>query len=305
VLSSIETTLKGFNYLYGPNGSPLEEVTSAGTPYYFHHDQLGSTRAITNLSGTPVASYQYDAYGNPTSCTGTTVDVNGSNLCTGTPNVSNSLLYAGTYRDNETGLYYMQARYYDPTTAQFLSVDPLVAQTRSPYGYVGGNPVNGSDPSGLNFCGGPSTCSATGPSYTGPTQWCEVSGGATATSGGGALVQEEAGGCAGINKSQQSPFSGAPQGCGTYSATPADQPPNWGSNGENTNGAIFPTDVNHGLNIADPLRYDQPTPLAIKIFFTVVSVASVPVLWWSPVPEGIEFAVDGADVGAELWDWTH
>jgi RHS repeat-associated protein len=93
---------------------------------------------------------------------------------TGTPSVSNSLLYAGTYRDNETGLYYMQARYYDPVTAQFLSVDPLVAQTRSPYAYVGGNPVNGVDPTGQNFCGGPDTCSVTGPSYTGPTQWCEV-----------------------------------------------------------------------------------------------------------------------------------
>jgi hypothetical protein len=38
---------------------------------------------------------------------------------------------------------------YDPTTAQFLSVDPLVAVTRSPYGYVGGNPVNSGDPTGL------------------------------------------------------------------------------------------------------------------------------------------------------------
>jgi hypothetical protein len=38
---------------------------------------------------------------------------------------------------------------YDPTTAQFLSVDPLVAQTRSPYGYVGGNPLNNMDATGL------------------------------------------------------------------------------------------------------------------------------------------------------------
>ena len=40
-------------------------------------------------------------------------------------------------------------RYYDPTTAQFLSIDPLVATTGQPYQYAGDDPVNNSDPSGL------------------------------------------------------------------------------------------------------------------------------------------------------------
>ena len=44
------------------------------------------------------------------------------------------------------------ARYYDPATGQFLTVDPDVATTLSPYGYVDGNPLNGTDPSG--DCGG-------------------------------------------------------------------------------------------------------------------------------------------------------
>ncbi len=39
-------------------------------------------------------------------------------------------------------------RYYDPSTAQFLSIDPLVAETGQPYQYAGDDPVNGSDPSG-------------------------------------------------------------------------------------------------------------------------------------------------------------
>jgi hypothetical protein len=43
------------------------------------------------------------------------------------------------------------ARYYDPTTAQFLTRDPLESVTGSPYGYVDGDPLDGSDPSGL-FC---------------------------------------------------------------------------------------------------------------------------------------------------------
>ena len=46
--------------------------------------------------------------------------------------------------------YYLQARYYDPTTAQFLSLDPAVDSTLSPYAYVAGNPLNATDPSGLD-----------------------------------------------------------------------------------------------------------------------------------------------------------
>ena len=52
-------------------------------------------------------------------------------------------------RSNGIGLHYLRARYYDPTTAQFLSRDPAVAKTRSPYGYAMGSPLNRVDPSGL------------------------------------------------------------------------------------------------------------------------------------------------------------
>jgi RHS repeat-associated protein len=56
---------------------------------------------------------------------------------------------AGQYTDAETGFQYLRARYYDPATGQFLNRDPLEAVTREPYGYVGGNPLNGTDPLGL------------------------------------------------------------------------------------------------------------------------------------------------------------
>jgi hypothetical protein len=46
-------------------------------------------------------------------------------------------------------LTYLRARYYDPTTGQFLIVDPAIAATVSPYQYVSGNPLNAADPSGL------------------------------------------------------------------------------------------------------------------------------------------------------------
>ena len=53
--------------------------------------------------------------------------------------------------DPETGLIYLRARYYDPSTAQFLTRDPLDAMTRSAYGYAGNDPLNQDDPSGLCF----------------------------------------------------------------------------------------------------------------------------------------------------------
>ena len=55
----------------------------------------------------------------------------------------------GRYTVAETGLIYLRARYYDPTTGQFLTRDPLVALTGSAYGYVDGNPLNDVDPTGL------------------------------------------------------------------------------------------------------------------------------------------------------------
>lgn len=53
--------------------------------------------------------------------------------------------------DPNTGLVYLRARWYDPSTGQFLSVDPLVAQTQQPYQYGGDDPINETDPTGL--CG--------------------------------------------------------------------------------------------------------------------------------------------------------
>jgi RHS repeat-associated protein len=61
----------------------------------------------------------------------------------------NPFRYGAQYQDSESGLYYLRSRYYDPSTAQFLSPDPLMAATVSPYAYTFGNPLNGMDPSGL------------------------------------------------------------------------------------------------------------------------------------------------------------
>ncbi len=126
-------------YIAGPDGLPLEQVNPDGSVQYYLHDQLGSTRALLDGAGHTVATYSYDAYGNPTVRTGSATTPFG---------------YAGEYTDAETGFQYLQARYYDPATQQFVSVDPLVDQTGQPYAYTGDNPLNMVDPTGALTCGG-------------------------------------------------------------------------------------------------------------------------------------------------------
>jgi RHS repeat-associated protein len=122
------------SYIYGPGGIPVEQVSSGGTVTYLHHDQQGSTRLLTGSTGTVTGSTTFDAYGNKTGSTG------GSTTPLG---------YDAQYTNTDTGLIYMRARVYDPTTAQFLTTDPLAGITRTTYNYAGENPLNYYDPTGL------------------------------------------------------------------------------------------------------------------------------------------------------------
>ncbi len=120
-------------YLFGPGDIVYAQIApDSTTTTYLHHDQLGSTRLLTEDDGTPSGAATYDAYGTVTS-TGTL----------------SHLGYAGQYTDAETGFQYLQARYYDPATGQFLTRDPAAEATRSAYGFVSGSPLNGRDPQGL------------------------------------------------------------------------------------------------------------------------------------------------------------
>jgi RHS repeat-associated protein len=120
------------NYIYGPGKLPIEQI-SGTTPTYYHHDQLGSTRMLTNSSGETTGTFTYSAYGALSGKTGTQTTPFG---------------FAGQYT-NSSGLQYLRARTYDPATGQFLSRDPLQDLTQQPYFYAGDNPLNGADPSGL------------------------------------------------------------------------------------------------------------------------------------------------------------
>ncbi len=123
------------SYLYGAD--LLAQYDNNGVPTYFHADGLGSTRVMSNGSGQSVASYNYDAFGAVRSATGE----------------NSSFRFTGQQTDDETGLIYLRARYYDPGTGRFLSPDPFhgladQAQSLAKYPYTQNNSATYVDPSG-------------------------------------------------------------------------------------------------------------------------------------------------------------
>jgi RHS repeat-associated protein len=95
---------------------------------------------MTDNSGNTVAQYQYDAWGNVISQSGTMAS-------------SIPYRYAGYQYDQVTGLYYLMARYYDPNLGRFITKDSIEGRVEDPitfnkYLYVLNNPLVYSDPTG-------------------------------------------------------------------------------------------------------------------------------------------------------------
>ncbi len=120
-------------YLYG-NGriAQVNTVTE-----YFLGDALGSVRQLTNVTGDVTLAKSYDPYGNVTNSAG----------------IGNSpFAYTGEQQDSN-GLTYLRARYYNPLNGRFSSRDTWSGDVMRPlslnrWGYVEGNPVNLTDPTG-------------------------------------------------------------------------------------------------------------------------------------------------------------
>jgi len=127
------------DYITGLGVDELLEAIPPGDNFYYETDRLGSVTSVSDAF-VPATVLDTDTY----TSFGATTD---QNLSAGNP-----FRYTGREQDDETGLYYYRARYYDPTVGRFLSEDPVQFNGGvNFYAYVLNNPTRLVDPSGL--CG--------------------------------------------------------------------------------------------------------------------------------------------------------
>ncbi|MCG3113083.1 MAG: hypothetical protein MCM46_14800 [Candidatus Manganitrophus sp. SB1] len=118
-------------------------ITTTGEISYYHPDHLGSTSVVTDKNGANTAEFVYYPFGDPY------ID-----------NAGVHYKYTGQERDNETALYFYNARYYDSRIGRFISPDSIVQSRSNPqflnrYSYVVNNPMKLIDPSGqVTTCSG-------------------------------------------------------------------------------------------------------------------------------------------------------
>ena len=131
-LPEVVYTSEGNAYLHLP-GVIVAESNSGDTRYLLS-DGLGSVRHAVDDSGAVVSYKEFDPYGNP---------IVNYPLST----IHSPYGYTGEWWEDEVGLLYLRARWYQPETGTFLSRDAV--ENEPPYQYVRGNVVNLTDPSGF------------------------------------------------------------------------------------------------------------------------------------------------------------
>ena len=147
---------KGSNiirYLFDENGGRFGFEYN-GARYYYAFNGQGDVVSISNALSNEVARYTYDSWGKLLSVK----DYSGNDKSGDASFVGNinPIRYKGYYYDTESGLYYLNSRYYDPETGRFLNADGLLGAngdilSYNLFAYCSNNPVNFSDPSGYGF----------------------------------------------------------------------------------------------------------------------------------------------------------
>lgn len=107
--------------------------------FFYHYDMRGSTTAIIQPNGSLITGYSYDEFGKLEQ--------------KGATGFLNDVTFTGSVSDTSSGLQYMNARYYQPSTGRFLTQDSYTGNPYDPwtqhlYSYCGNNPTNMIDPTG-------------------------------------------------------------------------------------------------------------------------------------------------------------
>jgi RHS repeat-associated protein len=134
-------TLASYEYIQDQNRYLEILEYGNGDKVQYTYDDYGRLLLETFEDGDPVVSYTYDAWGNILSTTGSLATTLGT---------WNPLRYRGYVYDPETGLYYLQSRYYNPTWGRFLNADVFISTGQGILGnnmfaYCGNNPVKNVD----------------------------------------------------------------------------------------------------------------------------------------------------------------
>ena len=168
-------------YFYDSEGAPIFFRTVANNvsaDYYYVKNLQGDIVAICDANGNIKVEYSYDAWGKVISISGTLASTIGQ---------SNPYRYRGYWFDTETGLYYLQSRYYDPQTGRFINADEFISTGQglfrsNMFAYCENNPVNGIDTNGHCFILALMTAAAIGSVIGGLTSYasylfgCAVNG---------------------------------------------------------------------------------------------------------------------------------
>ena len=114
-------------------------TTASYQDFLYTKDIQGSTSSILNKDTKGELSYEYDDFGE--------TSIHGNSA------LKNEICYTGGIYDESTGLYYLNARYYDPENGRFLTEDTYRGEVNDPdtlhlYAYCKNNPINYVDPSG-------------------------------------------------------------------------------------------------------------------------------------------------------------
>lgn len=134
----LETDASGKQIARNILGNNLLSRTVDGQTINYLYNGHADVTALLNSAGQVIATYYYDAFGNQVETTGT---------------INNPYTYSGYQFDNETGLYYLNARMYDSATARFMQEDTYRGNEYDPlslnlYTYCSNEPIMYSDPTG-------------------------------------------------------------------------------------------------------------------------------------------------------------
>ena len=134
------------DFIYDESGKPfamIDQLSAQPKTYYYVLNLQGDVVKLIDQDGAEAAAYTYDAWGNILSQSGSMAS-------------ANPLRYRGYYHDSETGFYYLQSRYYDPTNHRFINADVYASTGQgfvgtNMFAYCGNNPMCYSDPDGMRY----------------------------------------------------------------------------------------------------------------------------------------------------------